>query len=375
MAAPESGASHEHGNGALLRDLAHELRDALSPVTSSLDVLRLQRFAPEAGRRTADEVERALQRALATIDAFIFAEECERGSPALEVRRCNLRDLLESARAALPERVAVRCAFMRGGAEAAVSADVQRSIEVLTALLQHAAAASAPGSLLQVRQAGEPAPQIRIRLRMHPGSSAGENWFAGFRVGSAARMALRTARQLLAAQGGGLRVEIAGPGECELVASFAAAAAQDLGAAAPAAAAATAASPARVGGSAAGACGMRIIIVDDSAEVRNAYREPLVTLGYTVTEAVDAEQALRTMDGDPPDVALIDIHLPRMNGYRLAELLKARVGDSMRLIMLSGMTLDATTRRLSREAGFDDCLDKMAGPMALHLLLQGAAAR
>ncbi len=371
MAPPESGASHEPLNRALLRDLAHELRDALSPVTASLDALRLQKFAPEAGRRTADEVERALQRALATVDAFIFAEECERGSPVLEVRRCNLRDILEFARAGLPERVAARCAFLRGGHDAAVSADVQRSIEVATALLQHAAAASAQGSLLEVRELGEPAPQIRIRLRMHPGSSAGENWFAGFRASSAARMALRTARQLLAAQGGGLCVDSAGPGECELVASFAAAAAQDGDAAAPATAPPV--SPAHT--HAAGACGMRIIIVDDSAEVRKAYREPLVTLGYTVTEAVDAEQALRTLDGDPPNVALIDIHLPRMNGYRLAEALKARVGGSMRLIMLSGMTLDATTRRLSREAGFDDCLDKMAGPMALHLLLQGAATR
>jgi len=47
-----------------------------------------------------------------------------------------------------------------------------------------------------------------------------------------------------------------------------------------------------------------------------------------------------------------------MNGYRLAQALKAQARSGMRLVMLSGMTLDDTTLRLSRTAGFDDCIDK-----------------
>jgi hypothetical protein len=46
----------------------------------------------------------------------------------------------------------------------------------------------------------------------------------------------------------------------------------------------------------------------------------------------------------------------------------------MRLVMLSGMTLDDTTLRLSRTAGFDDCIDKASGPRALHALLQAPGA-
>ena len=115
--------------------------------------------------------------------------------------------------------------------------------------------------------------------------------------------------------------------------------------------------------------GETILIVDDSREVRRAYREALLALGYRVVEAADAEQALGTLDADIPDVALIDIHLPRMNGYRLAQAIRARVGAAIHLVMLSGMALDAVTRQLAREAGFDDCLDKMAGPIALRLLL------
>ncbi|TLZ45914.1 MAG: response regulator, partial [Gammaproteobacteria bacterium] len=115
-----------------------------------------------------------------------------------------------------------------------------------------------------------------------------------------------------------------------------------------------------------------ILIVEDSTEVRVIYREALAALGYTVSEAGNAEEALRTTVEAAPDVALIDIHLPGMNGYRLAQALKARASPNMRLVMLSGMTLDDTTLRLSRDAGFDDCIDKAAGPKALHALLQQA---
>jgi CheY-like chemotaxis protein len=119
----------------------------------------------------------------------------------------------------------------------------------------------------------------------------------------------------------------------------------------------------------------RILIVDDSVELRRAYRDTLVALGCTVTEAGDAEEALSAVEDDPPDVALIDIHLPSVNGYRLAQTIRRRSGAAIHLVMLSGMTLDAATRGLAREAGFDDCLDKMAGPIALRELIGSSIAR
>jgi CheY-like chemotaxis protein len=74
-------------------------------------------------------------------------------------------------------------------------------------------------------------------------------------------------------------------------------------------------------------------------------------------------------------VALIDIHLPRINGYRLAQAMRARGGAAIYLVMLSGMALDAVTRQLAREAGFDDCLDKMSGPIALRDLLAAGSSK
>ena len=113
----------------------------------------------------------------------------------------------------------------------------------------------------------------------------------------------------------------------------------------------------------------RVLIVDDSVHVRRSYRDALGALGYVVTEAADAEQALSAVASTAPDVALIDIHLPRMNGFQLARTIRAQVGPSIFLVLLTGVTLDGTTRELASEAGFDESLDKMAGPVALRELL------
>jgi CheY-like chemotaxis protein len=64
-----------------------------------------------------------------------------------------------------------------------------------------------------------------------------------------------------------------------------------------------------------------------------------------------------------------------MNGYRLAQAIRARAGAAIYLVMLSGTALDTVTRELAREAGFDDCLDKMAGPIALRELLESGRTR
>ena len=73
------------------------------------------------------------------------------------------------------------------------------------------------------------------------------------------------------------------------------------------------------------------------------------------------------------EVALIDIHLPTLNGYQVARALKSlHVHKPLRLIMLSGMALDEVTIELSREAGFDDCIDKGAGAKAVDRLLKSA---
>lgn len=369
MAEPGDSARRTDPRGSLLNDLAHELRDVLSPVASSLDLLRLRKFEPDASRTMADRVDRGLKGAFAIMDAFILADQCESGRLALEIVPASLSHILEETREALAAEVCGRCVFTASPANQVVNADIARTVQALCALLQHASSLALPESMVEVNStsAGHK-PQIRIHSRTDPQIIPSEDWFRSYRGGAGRRMALRTSRCILVLQQGSLEVAARTPGECEWVVTFAGGAAASV--------AAPAAEPQQISGAPRTPAGegaaavMRIIIVDDSEGVRRAYREALVALGYLVTEAADAQQALKAIDSDRPDVALIDIHLPGMNGYRLAQAMKARTGSAIRLVMLSGMALDATTRHLSQEAGFDDCLDKMAGPLALHALLR-----
>jgi len=65
----------------LLRELAHELRDALSPIRSALELIRLRDFDAQVTRTMAERIESGLDGALSTLDAFVLAESWERQYP------------------------------------------------------------------------------------------------------------------------------------------------------------------------------------------------------------------------------------------------------------------------------------------------------
>jgi CheY-like chemotaxis protein len=359
------------GGRPLIRELAHELRDALSPLASSAVLARLRGFDAETSRLLAEKVERGLRRTLSILDAFVLAEQCESGVLQLAMRPVALADILQAARAGLAELERERCIFMSDGGQAVADADLARAAQVLQAVLQQLLTVASADSSIEVRaMPGRSGPEIRARSHTDPRATPGDEWLAGYRSGDAS-MALRTAHRIMALQGGGLDLVKGDDGGCELVMRFRAAdgqpAAERCDAPRSACAAPAVAAPA--------SDARRILIVDDSLEVRRAYGEALTALGYTVTEAADAGRALSALEGDAPEVALIDVHLPGVNGFRLAKTIRGRCGGSIYLVMLSGMALDAATRDFAREAGFDACLDKMAGPRALRDLIEAAIVR
>ena len=361
---------------SLMRELAHELRDALSPIRAAIDLLRLRNIDIEVSRRAAEKVERGLDAALAAVDAFVAADQSESGTLTVAVAPISLVQIVEDARTALTPLLAgraQRCEFPPPTRPVEALADAAKSLRVIRAMLEQASAVAPPRSVIEVQAAdGDSGPQIRVRFSIETPDPVAEHWFESYGARArGSRMALRTARHVMTLQQGSLDLTLRSPGAGELVAAFAPVGAGGVsagdGGSRPAA-------PNEEGRAASGSAPSRprILIVEDSTEVRVIYREALAALGYTVSEAGNAEEALRTTVEAAPDVALIDIHLPGMNGYRLAQALKARAPPNMRLVMLSGMTLDDTTLRLSRDAGFDDCIDKAAGPKALHALLQQA---
>ena len=378
MAAPKASP--------LLRELAHELRDALAPVRSAIDLMRLRGFAPEASSAMAGRIEQGLDRALATLDAFVLADQYENGEVTLAVAPVSVGRLLELALEAVPAPLRARCRSELPAPDLEVLADAARSAQALAAMLLHALTMERD-SEVEVRAAAEAeGAQVRIAFSC-AAPPVSEEWFGSYRSRpGAGSMALRTARELLRLEHGSLELRVPVRGRAELVASFRRGPATSPGAGIantgvahtgvdrPSAAlgdggGATSAVAPGPGRTRNGSGGARLLMVEDNAEVRRAYREALTVLGYEVHEARTGEEALAAVAESPPEVVLIDINLPGMNGYRLAKALKARITGPVRLVMLSGVTLDEMTLQLSRQAGFDQCFDKAAGPKALHALL------
>src|SRR6266853_144975 len=98
---------------SLVRELAHELRDALSPIRAAIDLLRLRNFDTDVSRRMAEKVDRGLDAALAAVDAFVAADQCENGTLTVEVAPTFLDQVVEAARTALGDRGAGGCGRLR----------------------------------------------------------------------------------------------------------------------------------------------------------------------------------------------------------------------------------------------------------------------
>jgi CheY-like chemotaxis protein/two-component sensor histidine kinase len=113
----------------------------------------------------------------------------------------------------------------------------------------------------------------------------------------------------------------------------------------------------------------RILVADDNADARESLATLLCLSGHEVYRAEDGSDALATAERCRPDVALLDIGMPRANGYEVARHLRGQPwGRGMVLIALTGWGQESDRRR-SHEAGFDNHLTKPVDPHALDELL------
>lgn len=116
--------------------------------------------------------------------------------------------------------------------------------------------------------------------------------------------------------------------------------------------------------------GVRVLIVEDNADSRTMLKSLLELDGYVVTAAKDGPEGLEAIRRERPDVALIDIGLPGLDGYQLARKIRAqREFDGVRLIALTGYGRPEDRQRVL-EAGFDNHLVKPLRVEALHPFLK-----
>jgi two-component system cell cycle response regulator DivK len=109
----------------------------------------------------------------------------------------------------------------------------------------------------------------------------------------------------------------------------------------------------------------RILVVEDQEDNRQIIRDMLSTLDYELAEAENGVEALAAVAKQKPDLTLMDIHLPIMDGYEATRRIKAH--PAMKDIPINAVTSYALSgdEQKARDAGCDDFVPKPYSPRQL----------
>jgi len=111
--------------------------------------------------------------------------------------------------------------------------------------------------------------------------------------------------------------------------------------------------------------GRKIMVIDDSATVRKLISSKLEKVGHEVICAVDGVDALEKINGIVPDLILLDINMPRMDGYQVCKIIRTEEATKdVPIVMISGNDgfFDKVRGRMSGTTGY---ITKPFGPEAL----------
>jgi signal transduction histidine kinase len=356
--------------------LGHELRNPLAPILIALELIRARRM-PGHERELAI-IERQARHLVRLVDDLLDVARIARGKIELRPEYVELGRLVALAVEASTPLVAERSHHLvtdvaPGGL--LLHGDPIRLTQVLSNLLTNAAKYTNPGGRIHVRaraEAGHAVLQVEdngigISPEMLPRlfDKFVQERQALDRSRGGLGLGLAIVKEIVALHGGTVTAYSRGLGHgsvFELRLPLA-----DTGAGTDGGE--TDAGPAR------GRTGRRVLLVDDNTDVLDAMRALLELSGHAVTALADPHAALALPDDYAPDVALLDIGLPGMNGYELLAALRARPGCAgTDFIALSGYG-QPEDRARSLGAGFCAHLVKPPAPQELAALLDTLARR
>ncbi|TFY96530.1 response regulator [Ramlibacter rhizophilus] len=119
---------------------------------------------------------------------------------------------------------------------------------------------------------------------------------------------------------------------------------------------------------------LHVLVVDDNHDAADTLAEVLEIMGCRTATAYDGLEGVEKADELRPDAIVLDLGMPRLNGYEACERIRAQPwGRELRLVAVSGWG-QQDDRRRSMEAGFDAHLVKPVAPEELLALLQKVRA-
>jgi CheY-like chemotaxis protein/nitrogen-specific signal transduction histidine kinase len=339
--------------------LGHELRNPLAPIVSALNLMRLRDNEPASNERVV--IERHVSHLVRLVDDLLDISRFRRGQVELKLQHLELADVVARAIELARPLLEQRCHHLEVSVVAdglSVNADPQRLTQVVANLLMNAARFTERNGRITIA-AARAAGEVVLRVGDTGVGIAPERLSKVFGLFSQEKqsieraqgglgLGLAIARGLMDLHGGSISAHSAGSGrgsEFTIRLPWV----RPL---------APVASPAATTSAAAASASLAVLIVDDNEDAAELLAECLAEFGHRTRIAHDGPAALRVVQDFTPDVAVLDIGLPVMDGYELALRLRQHPGlGEVRLLALTGYG-QASDRQRSRTAGFDAHLVK-----------------
>jgi PAS domain S-box-containing protein len=358
--------------------LAHELRNPLAPIRNAVEVLRLTKETAADVVFARDVIDRQAQQLSRLVDDLLDVARITRGKINLRQERVDVaaaltraletcQPLIQSRRHTLEVALPDRPLW--------VEADPVRLAQVFANLLTNAAKYTDEGGRIGVR-AGEEAGRAVVRVRdtgmgipaemlpriFDPFTQAERSLarsYGGLGVG------LTLVRQLLELHGGTVQAFSDGPGRgSEFVVRLPLLCGGEAGP-----------RPGANGVERAGSSAARVLVAEDNRDAAQSLDRLLRLWGHDVRTAADGAAALEVARAYRPDVVLLDLGLPGLDGYEVARRLRREPGlGGVLLVALTGYGQEDDRRR-TREAGFDHHLVKPADLERLRHVLASVRGR
>jgi CheY-like chemotaxis protein len=334
--------------------LAHELRNPLAPITNALDILR-QSDDKELTNSAIGMLQRQVGQVTRLVDDLLDVSRISRGTISLHIERVELKPIVAQAVEAAQPRISSRqqtFTLVMPEEPIMLDADATRLAQVIGNLLSNASKFTGEGGDIRVvveREAshvsicvhdngiGIPADQLgRIFEMFVQVDTSLERVEGGLGIG------LMLVKKLVAMHGGTVQAHSAGLGQgSEFIIRLPFA----TGAQAPAS------SEDSGEGEEHAPKPRRVLVADDNVDAAESMAMLLQLSGHDVRIAYDGLAAVKVAESFRPEVVLLDIGMPTLNGYEAARRIR-KLDPAVRLVALSGYAQEED-RVQSKEAGFD----------------------
>ena len=337
--------------------LGHELRNPLAPILTALELMKMR--GDVGGARERAIIERQVRHVVRLVDDLLDVSRITGGKITLDRRPVEIAEVISSAAetaSPLIEQRQHQLIVNVANSGLMVSADPFRLEQVFSNLLTNAAKFTTPGGIITIAaEMDEETIVVRVKdtgigivaaLLPRVFDAFAQTAQESDRAMGGLGLGLTIVKSLVVLHGGRVDAHSGGSGKgAEFVVRLPALRSREQ-VRSPVVPALPSAFDRRAP--------VRVLVVDDNEDAAMLLSDLLGMKGHEVVVAHDGAAALAACGSFRPDVALLDIGLPGMDGYELAQHLRERYGpSSVRLIAVTGYAEHADRMR-SKAAGFDD---------------------